>query len=222
VTRRLILMACVLSLSGGCGKSDPQTQTEDAAKTMEDAARNVQQGADKMAQGAAQGPDQMAQGLQQMAQGFQQMAQGTADAVDYEQLKALLPEVAGWTRSEAKGERLNAPIKYSRAHAVYTRDDSRIELEITDSAMSQMLLAPMAMFLGSGYSERSDDGFKQAVKVAGQPAMEEWNKGSRRGEVTALVASRFLVHATGDDVANLDAVRTVVQGVDFGKLSALK
>ena len=223
MTHRFLISAVVLTLAAGCGKSEQQKQSEEAAKTMEEAAKTMQKGADQVARGAQQGSDQMAQGLQQMAQGLQQMSQSqTAKVVDYEELKALLPEFPGWTRSEARGEQLSAPVAYSRAEAVYRKDDSRIELEITDSAMSQMLLAPMAMFLGSGYSERSDDGFKRSVKIGGHPSMEEWNAGSKRGEVTALVGGRYLVHASGDDVASLDPVRAAVEGVNLGKLASLK
>jgi len=166
----------------------------------------------------------MAQGLQQMAQGFQQMAQGSGSAkvVDFEALKGFLPEVNGWTRRDSHGEQLSMPVAYSRAEANYEKGESRIELEITDTALSQLLLAPMAMFLSSGYSERSDDGFKRAAKIAGQPGLEEWNSTSNRGEVTAVVGKRYIVHATGNDVETLDAVRQVVEAVDFGSLAALK
>ena len=77
----------------------------------------------------------MAQGLQQMAQGFQQMAQGSTKALDYEQLKALLPDIDGWTRSDTKGEQLSMPVSYSRGETRYQKDDARIELEITDTSM---------------------------------------------------------------------------------------
>ena len=154
---------------------------------MEEGAQQVQKAAEQMAKDAQGSSAQMAAGLQQMAQGFQQMAQGAAKPVDFEQLKSALPEVSGWTRSNARGEQVNMPVAISRAEARYTKDNSRVELEIVDTALSQLLLAPMSMFLGSGYSERSDDGFKRAAKVGGQPGFEEWNTDDKRGEVTAVV-----------------------------------
>src|SRR5690606_446404 len=126
---------------------------------------------------------------------FAQMAQGSAKAVDFERLVALLPEADGWTRSDARGEQLSMPVAYSRAEAVYRNDESRIDLEITDSGMSQLLLAPLSMMLGAGFSERSSEGFKHAVEIGGHPGFEEWNNGSKRAEVTALVANRFIVKA---------------------------
>ena len=145
-----------------------------------------------------------------------------ARAVEFERLKELLPEIDGWTRSELMGEQLTTPVTYARAEAVYRKDDSRIELVITDSALSQMLLAPVAIFLAPGYSERSDDGFRRAVKIGGQPAMEQWNSGSRRAAVTALVGGRYLVHAEGDDVSGVGPVVAAVENVNLSRLAALK
>lgn len=222
MTKRIAIAGLMLVSVAGCGKSPAQKAADDAAAKIQAGAQAMQQGADQMSKGAQQSSQQMAQGLQQMAQGFQQMAQGSAKAVDYEELKALLPDVSGWTKNDTKGEQLTMPVSYSRAETRYQKDDSRIELEITDSALNQLLLAPMSMFLASGYSERSDDGFKRAAKVGGFPGMEEWNTGSKRAEVTAVVNNRFIVHGTGHDVANVDPVRQVVEAVNFSKLSALK
>jgi hypothetical protein len=204
----------VALLAASCGGGEPQ-RAADAARNVEQGAQAMQQGAEKMAQGAQQSADQMARGLQQMAQGFAQMAQGAAKSVDYEQLKPLLPDVDGWTKSGVKGEQVSAPVSMSRAEARYARENSRVELEIVDTALSQLLLAV-------GYAERSDDGFKRAARIGGQPGIEEWNVESKRGEVTAVVANRFIVKATGHDVASLDPVKAVVEAVDLSKLASLK
>jgi X-X-X-Leu-X-X-Gly heptad repeat protein len=217
-----MVFAVVPLCLASCGKSEQQQQAEEAAKKIEQGAQAMRQGAEKMAQGAQQSSEQMAQGLQQMAQGFQQMAQGAGKSVDYEQLKALLPEIDGWTKSDAKGEQVTLPVSISRAEARYSKDDSRVDLEIVDTALSQLLLAPMSMFLASGYAERSDDGFKRAAKVGTHPGMEEWNVKSKRGEVTAVVGNRFIVKATGHDVPSLDPVKKAVESVDLSKLAALK
>jgi hypothetical protein len=211
----------VALLAASCGGGEPQ-RAADAARNVEQGAQAMQQGAEKMAQGAQQSADQMARGLQQMAQGFAQMAQGAAKSVDYEQLKPLLPDVDGWTKSGVKGEQVSAPVSMSRAEARYARENSRVELEIVDTALSQLLLAPMSMFLAVGYAERSDDGFKRAARIGGPPGIEEWNVESKRGEVTAVVANRFIVKATGHDVASLDPVKAVVEAVDLSKLASLK
>jgi uncharacterized phage infection (PIP) family protein YhgE len=223
--KHLLLTAIVaVAACAACGKSEQQKQAEEATKQVQQGAAAMQQGAEQMANAAQNSSQQMANGLQAMAQGFQQMAQGSgaaAKSVDYEQLKALLPDVGGWTKTNPKGEEMSMPVSYSRAEAQYSKDPSHIDLEITDTALSQLLLAPMSIFLNSGFSERSDEGFKRATKVANQPGYEEWNVDSKRGEVTAVVNGRFVVHATGNDVDSIDPVRKVVESVDLSKLAAL-
>jgi X-X-X-Leu-X-X-Gly heptad repeat protein len=217
----MAIAGLVLGLAAGCGGSD--SRQSDGADQVRQGAEQVQQGAEAMAKASGQTAEQMAQGMQQMAQGFQQMAQGAAKPVDFEQLKALLPEVGGWSRSGVRGEqRSGMGFASSRAEAHYAKDDASIELEITDTALSQLLLAPMSMFLATGYEERSDDGYKRATKIGTYPGFEEWNTGSKHGEVTAVIANRFIVKATGRDVADLAPVRQVVDAVSLSKLASLK
>lgn len=219
VIRRMTIVGVMLAIAAGCGRSEQQRQAEEAAQQIQQGAETIQRAAEQAAQG---GSEQMAQGLQQMAQGFQQLAQGQANPVDFEVLKGVLPQVSGWTQSGARGEQVSMPIKMSKAEAQYSSGDARVELEITDSALNQLLLAPFSMILASGYSERSDDGFKRAAKVGGHPGLEEWNSRSHRGEVTAVVGNRFIVQGTGHGVEDLAAVRRIVEAVDLSKLASLK
>jgi hypothetical protein len=208
----------------GCGGSSQEAELEEAARNVEQGAQAVQQAAEQMAGQGADSAEQMTQGLQQMAQGFQQMTtQASAPLVPFERLQALLPAVDGWAQSDARGEQQSmGAMSVSKAEAVYRQGDSRIDLEITDTALSQLLLAPMSMFLASGYSERSSEGFKRAAKIGASPGFEEWNSEARDGEVTAVVGNRFIVTARGRDVAGIEAVRGVVEAVDLDTLAGLK
>jgi hypothetical protein len=203
VFKRTMIAGFAVAAAAGCGRAEN--------RPAEEAAQQIQQAAEQVQQGAGQ-----------VAQSLQQMAQSQAEVVDFEVLKGLLPSVNGWTQSGARGEQVSMPMKFSHAEARYSRGESSVALEITDSALNQMLLAPMSMFLASGYSERSDDGFKRATKIGGHPGVEDWNSGARRGEITAVVNNRFIVQATGHDVDDLAAVRQVVDAIDLAKLSALK
>jgi hypothetical protein len=209
----------LLVISAGCG---PASRNEEANRQMEQGAQQIQRGAETMAAGAKRGASEMASGVQEMARGLRQMAQGSATPVPYESLVAFVPEIPGWTRSEPRGENLSRPIAYARAEARYTQGTSRVRLEIIDTALSQILIAPVSMFLAAGYAERSTDGFKRAATIGGHPGAEDWNTRSRRGEVMVLVANRFLVKARGDDVTGVEVVRQAVEAVDLGKLAALK
>ena len=201
--KRTVIVGFVATALTGCGTTENQQ--------AEQAAQQIQQGAEQVQRSA-----------EQMAQGLQQMAQSQAEVVDFEVLKGLLPAVSGWTQSDARGEQISMPMKFSHAEARYSRGESSVELEITDSALNQMLLAPMSMFLASGYSERSDDGFKRATKIGGHPGIEDWSSGSRRGEITAVINNRFIVQATGHDVDDLSPVKQIVDAIDLAKLSAVK
>lgn len=214
---RMMMAIVALGATIGCGSG--QSDAERAAEQIREGAEQVQRSAEQM---AGDGAQDLARGLEQMAQGFQQMAQQSdVEVVDFEALKAALPQVDGWTQGNARGEQMSMPIRHSRAEAQYTRENGSVELEITDSAMNQLLLAPMSMFLSAGYSERSDEGFKRSAKIGGHPAMEEWNSSSKRGEVIVVVDNRFIVQATGHDVDDLDTVRQFIDAIDLSKLAGL-
>ncbi|HUL75567.1 MAG TPA: hypothetical protein VLT86_20810 [Vicinamibacterales bacterium] len=170
----------------------------------------------------AAGAQQAAQGLQQVAQGLQQMAKGAATPIDSDQLKTLLPDISGWTKGEAHGEMISFGISQSNAKVTYTKGDSTIELSITDSAGSQILLAPLAMMMGSGFEEKSDDGYKKAVTIGGAPGFEEWEKGPKHAQATAVVASRFVVAADAHHVDDAGVAVKAVEAVNLSKLAGMK
>jgi X-X-X-Leu-X-X-Gly heptad repeat protein len=209
-----------LAFAAACGGGRPGS-----GQTLQQATDAGQQAADTTKAGAStvqKGAEQMAQGLQQMASGLQQMAKNAVKPVAYEELEALLPELDGWQRSNPKGEMMTVPFAASRASATYEQGDTRIELEITDSAMSQFALAPLATFLAVGFDERSDDGYRKSTKIAGSPAFEDWDQHARHAEVTVVVASRFIVKGTGSSVNSVAPVRHAVEQVDLAKLAGVK
>lgn len=228
MTRTLVFtVAIAVVATAACGKSEEQKKAEEAAKATQAATQQIAQGAQQAAQGMQQaaqaGGNQLAQGLQQMAAGLQQMGKSGAKPVDYEVLKGMMPEIGGWTRDEVKGEQQSMMgVSVANARTNYRKDDSRIELTVVDTTFSQLLLAPVSMMLAAGFEERNDDGYKKAVTIKSFPGYEDWNKKTRRGEVTAVVGNRFMVQATGRDVESIDVVRKTLEAVDFAKLAALK
>ena len=94
--------------------------------------------------------------------------------------------------------------------------------EINDTALNQLILAPLSMFLAAGYQERSDDGYKKSVTLSGYPGYEEWQKNDKHAELTVLVDKRFMVKADGSRVDSPDVVRAFVEAVDLKRLAAVK
>jgi hypothetical protein len=224
-----LIGSLVLVVTAACGGSSQKaTETKPAdAKTAASQPGNAVSGqaagGGAAAAGQAQASPNAMQGLQQLAQGLQQMSKNTAKPVDFEELKALLPDIAGWTKSDIHGEQQTVMgMSQSNAKARYTKGESTIQIEITDSTMNQILLAPMAMFITSGYEEKSDDGYKKAVQVGGFPGFEEWEKGAKHGQTTAIVANRFIVAADAHSVEGPDVARKAVESVNLAKLAGLK
>jgi len=208
---RAWLAALLVIAAAGCGRSGDKADTKSSAGGQTQGEQQVTAGARQVAEGA-----------KQMARGVQQMVQAAAKPVEFEELKALLPDIDGWKRTDAAGEMISIPVPYSEATARYTRGDSQVDLEIKDTALSQVVLGPYTMFMTSGFAEKSDDGYKKAVTVAGSPGFEEWNQPAQTAELTVVVAGRFVVRGKGKHVANADPVRAVVQAVNAQKLAKLK
>lgn len=139
-----------------------------------------------------------------------------------ETLGALLPEVAGWTRSSARSELVPTPAAYSRAEAHYERAGGTIELVLADSGFQPLILAPVSVSIGAGSAERSGDLLRRAITLAGSPGSEAWSPSARRAEVVLVVAQRFIVTATGAEVPDLEPVRAAVRAVDLARLARLR
>jgi TolA-binding protein len=214
--RTLVSGCAVIALVAGCGSSQKATETKPAEKSA------ATGGAASGSGQATQGAQQMAQGLSQLAQGLENMSKNAAKPVDFEELKTLIPDVAGWTKGEVKGEQVSVGISQSSARGKYTKGDATLELEITDSALNQLLLAPLTMMLAPGFEEKSDDGYHKSVQVGGFPGFEEWEKDAKHAQVTAVVANRFIVSANAHDVESADAALKAVEAVNLTKLSGLK
>ena len=145
-----------------------------------------------------------------------------ANPVSLETLKTFMPDVAGWTKADVGGTQMTIPFPTSHAQGHYTMGNSRVTVEITDSTFAQMLIAPLSMFMTTGYEEQTPDGYTKSAAVGGSPGFEKWQKNSKHGEVTAIVAKRFIVVAQGDQIDSVDVVRKFVESIDLNKLAQAK
>jgi hypothetical protein len=110
----------------------------------------------------------------------------------------------------------------SKADAEYSRGDSAMKLEITDSAHHRLLIAPLTIMLLPKYSEKTADGFKQFAGIGKHPGFESWQDELKEGDATVVVANRFIVNARGLNVANLDPVRSLMRAINLDRLATLK
>lgn len=211
--KRGIIVGIALSVAvAACGSSE-EKQAEQAT---EEAARTAEQGAEE----AAKGLEEMAKGLEALASG------GSSDAkpvepVSFRDMMALFPDLEGWEKAKPTGEKMTSPFAVSMAEVAYTKDNSRIELKMTDSGMNQMLLLPYSMFLSAGYEKETSDGYEKSTTVNGQPGWEKWSD-SKDGELNALVGKRFLVQIEGSEIADTKVLHDLAGQIDMGKLASLK
>jgi hypothetical protein len=198
---------------------------------VEDAAKQLENGAEKMQKAAEQSPggaEQMAKGLESLAKGFSAMAGGDpnakpVDPVSFRELMAVFPEnLSGWERSKPTGERMSSPVNFSQAEVRFTKGDAQLELKITDSALNQMLIAPFAMMLTSGYEKETESGYEKSVKIGDHPGWERWNGAGKDGELNAIVNKRFMVQVEGRNIDDPKTMHQLMAATQLGKLVDMK
>ena len=221
---RKIVCIAIVAMSVACGKSDAEKQADEAAANLKKAAEAVADAAEKQGTaGAAQGANDLAKAMQGMAAAFNGAGGGkTVDPVAADVLKTTLPTVTGWEMGTPKTERMTSPVAYSQAQAEYLQGDKQIDVKVVDSGYAQMLIAPWAMFLASGYSKESSDGYEKSTTINGQPGFERWEKSNRRGELNAFVGKRFLVTIEGNAIADTKVLHEFAGKMDFNKIAASK
>ena len=223
-------IVAVLAVATACGKSEAEKQAEIAAVEAKKAAEAMQKAAEAAGAAAgAGGAAAAAQGMEAFAKAMQAAAGAAAggdgkpvDPVSFQQLETVLPTVAGWERDRPRGEKMTMPVPFSQSEATYKNGDAEVEVKIVDSAFSQLLVAPWAMFLTAGYEKQTSEGYEKSVNVSGNPGFEKWNKDDKDGELNLVVAKRFLVTIDGNNINDPQVLRDFASKLDTGKLSGLK
>lgn len=211
---RLLCVGMAIVVTVACGKS----ATEKRAEEIQKSADQVQSSAENMAKGMAD----MARGLGALAGNTTDPNQKPVDPVSFRELQGAFGDISGWEKAKPTGERMTMPINYSEAKITYTKGDSNIEVQISDSAFNQMLMVPYSMFLTSGYEKETSDGYEKSTKVGEYPGWEKWNSSDKDGELNAIVNKRFIVQVNGRRLDNEQMLRTAMASVDLKKLAALK
>lgn len=150
-------------------------------------------------------------------------AGGTAEVVDKDKLKALLPEtIANLKRTSIEGEKsAMGEFKISKADARYSDENGhQIHVTITDTGGSKMFASMFAWGMMEQDKE-TDSGYEKMGKVNGRPTMERFQKNGPSGEYSLLVGGRFLVETKGDNV-DMATIKTASAAVGYDKLEGMK
>jgi hypothetical protein len=138
-------------------------------------------------------------------------------------LKPFVPETLGGMSRTSMEVARNASIgiQVSNAKATYRNDKgAEIELEITDTGGAKGFMA-LAGFAGIEEDKQTDHGYEKTYHQDGRMVHEEWNN-SGNGEFTVILGDRFVVAVHGSGVANVDALKAAIAGLNLAGLEALK
>lgn len=222
--RLITVIAIIALLTSACGKSAEQKKAEEAAENVKKAAEALSQAAETQgASAGAQGANDMAKAMQGMAAALNGSADGKpVDTVSFQTLQAQLPKVSGWEMDEPEGERMTMPVPFSQVEAKYNKGDAHINVKIVDTGFAQMLVMPWNMMLATGFSRETSSGYEKATTVAGNPAIEKWDKTSKSGEIDVLVGKRFMITLEGDQLDGIKQLQDFAANVNFGAIAAVK
>lgn len=223
--KMLSVIVIAAMFMAACGKSEEQKQAEQAAEELKKAAEALGDAAAKAGTAtAAQGTNDVAAAMKGMAAAFgAKTADGKpVEPIAFQSLQTALPEVSGWEMDKPQGEKMTSPMPFSKIETDYRNGDQRIDVAITDTALSAMFLMPLRMAVAAGFNRETSDGYEKATTISGHPAVEKWDSGSKRGELNILVGDRFVVEIVGHDVPGIKTVHDFAGKVDLGKIAAMK
>jgi hypothetical protein len=123
-------------------------------------------------------------------------------------LAKLLPAFEGWTKGEARSSQIDLTSEccYTFASAPYTKDEFRLKLTIADTGSREEPLLALASM----------------VVTLPEDCVEMWDSGKMSGEITVVVAGRFVVAVEAQKADSLDTLRALLASVDLKAVGALK
>lgn len=144
------------------------------------------------------------------------------DPVDFHTLESMLPSsMPGMQRGTPRGNANQAMgLKASSAEVDFNgANNARINVSIKDAA-AMSGLAGLAEMANSNESEQGDN-YEKNETIGGYRVHEKWDASSKHGELSLIVAKRYGVDVTGDNV-DMDALKNALAQVDLRKLDAMK
>lgn len=193
-----------------CGKSGEEKLADEEENTNEEMNENS--------------PEAYANKMKQMGENL--MEGKKVEPVDFRELKALYPEsIMGMKRTNSTGEKTAAfNMNISHAEADYNAEDGSksFDFNITDmgnmSGLTQMAAYGWAM---GEFDRETDSGYEKTTKFSGYKAFEEYNNESKYGKLQILVAERFIVEASGNNIT-MEELKSALGQIDLSKLESWK
>lgn len=170
------------------------------------------------------GLEQFADKMKEAAESFKEGKKVTP--VNFRELKALLPEKLGdLKRSNLEGEKSSAMgINISTANANYSDKEGNqsIDLKITDlgSVSGISGLAAYGWYLAD-IDKETENGYEKTMMYKGYKGYEKYDNEGKFGELSVLIAKRFVVEANGNNTT-MNQIKAALDIIDLTKLESWK
>jgi len=138
-------------------------------------------------------------------------------------LTTLLPtSLPGMKRLDARGEAQGAVgVTTSSATGTYQGDNgAAVHIEITDLTAVSGLMG-MAGAMVQNTTSESSSGYEKDVSLNGRTVHEKYDTPNKHGELTVMLAKRFQVELTGDNL-DMSALEHDLGSVDLSHLESMK
>ncbi len=202
----IILLAVALSFTA-C-QSEAEKKQKEAEEQAEQAQEGLQQGMKE---------------LENLAKNMQNGQGEVKQPVNFRELKALLPgKVAGMDQSDLEGQTSGTMgFTISQASADYRTDDKSIEISILDAGGMPAAVMGMAAWSMATIDKETSKGYEKTGTFDGYKSYEKFDNDGKNGQISLLVANRFIVNVEGDRV-DMGDLKSAVKQIDLKKLSKLE
>jgi len=138
--------------------------------------------------------------------------------VSLQDLRASVPQFAGWTRGEITAQEGPAPARTTHVQVTFTRGTEKLDLEIADTGGDERSIESLEHMAGSSVNRTVGNGYFKGTTVATFPAVESWNTVDKLGELSVLIRRRFIINVAGAGLADAAPMRSLAEAVDASRL----
>ncbi len=145
---------------------------------------------------------------------------GEIKIMSEEDFTKMLPKVSGWKldkkpyySKDSMGSLVTSELK-----ATYVKGDKRVKVEFKDVGSMSSLITPLKMALSMAFGHEDSNGYERVFEYKGEKGMEKYNKTYKKGEITLLVKSRYIIEIKSNRGVEIDELKTFLKSIDLGKL----
>jgi hypothetical protein len=211
------------------GQNAAPAKGADAMAVIGGLIRTFQGAAAQDGSGGTSSPDPMA-AMAEMMKAFQGgtnnplAAVGGKPAVDFRELRALLPEeIGGLRRTNAQGKKTGAfGAGISEASGNYGEAGGpQLTVEIKDLGA----MGPFGAMAGLGWTateidSESDQGYERTTEYNGRKGLEKFKSADKSGSASVMVSGRFMIEIKGNGIEP-GQLKSAAESIDFAALERL-